>query len=243
MNFSSISHSSLCTVISTVPPPQSKTIITLFLIICYLTVDSASYRHWIEAPSGSRHSNRFCELMVSTSPASTAAFRMKFLCYSLHKAGTVRTHLIFAAIILPTCSRSFCMACSLMNLKVAEMTLKSSIYLPSTDLAILFMWRRCILYWNNAKVYILEKHGSVTIFNDFSILLKCIDSKLKEIAFIIEENGGGGFLIITTITWIKDLDSYFAILIKMFRSNCISTILDKNHTQRHQFRNQSRPHG
>lgn len=85
------------------------------------------------------------------------------------------------------------------------------------------MWRRCILYWNNAKVYILEEQGNVTIFNNLSILLKRIDSKLKEIAFIIEENGGGGFLIITAITGIKDLDSYFAILIKVFGSDCVST--------------------
>jgi hypothetical protein len=73
-------------------------------------------------------------------------------------------------------------------------------------------------------MYILEEQGSVTILNDLSILLKRIDSKLKEIAFIIEENGGGGFLIITTITGIKNLDSYFAILIKVFRSDCVSTI-------------------
>lgn len=71
--------------------------------------------------------------------ASTAAFRMKFLCYSLQRAGTVSTHLILVATIFPTCSLNFWIACSPIYRRVIEITLKSSNYLPSTDFAILFI--------------------------------------------------------------------------------------------------------
>lgn len=153
MNLSSISHNSLWTVISTVPPPQSNTMTTLPFTICSFTLDSASYLHWIEAPSGSRHNNKFWEFIDSINLASTAAFLIKFLCSSLHNAGTVRTHLIFVATIFPTCSLNFCIACYPIYLSVIEMTLKSSIYLPSTVFAILSMWSKCILYWIIDKLH------------------------------------------------------------------------------------------
>jgi hypothetical protein len=67
--------------------------------------------------------------------------------------------------------------------------------------------------------------------------LKRVDSKLKEISFIIKENGGGRLLIITSITGVKDLNSYFSILIKVFGSDRVATLLRQNDTQRHRFQN------
>ena len=146
MNFSSTSQSNLWTVMSTVPPPQSKTITMLFFTICSLTVFSASSRHWIEAPSGSKQSNRFWLLTFYIIPAETAAFLMKSLCYSLQRAGTVKTHLILAGTTLPTCYWSFCKAWDEIYLRVYLITSRRGRVLPSTDLASEFMWRRCILY-------------------------------------------------------------------------------------------------
>ena len=145
MNFSCTSQFNLCTVISIVPPPQSSTITTEPLPIYALKDGSASSRHCMDAPSGSKHSNKFDALVFSTIPASTAAFLMKYLCSSLHKAGTVMTHLILAGINFPNYSFNLFAACCDTNLRVWDIKTKRGISLPSTDLACESRWRRFIL--------------------------------------------------------------------------------------------------
>jgi len=78
--------------------------------------------------------------------ACTAALRMKSLCYSLQRAGTVRTHLILAGTIFPTCSFNLARACVLMNLSVFYTTFSSGISRLSMALALVCMCSRCILY-------------------------------------------------------------------------------------------------
>lgn len=120
--------------------------ITLPFVICSFTDWSASSRHWIDAPSGSRQSNRFELLVDSTIPAATAAFLMNSLCSSLHKAGTVSTHLIFEGTSLPICYFSFLRACCEINCKVCLTTSISDNYLPSTETAFVCICNKCILY-------------------------------------------------------------------------------------------------
>ena len=157
MNFSSISHNNLCTVMSTVPPPQSNTITTLFFIICSLTDFYASSLHWMEAPSGSRQRRRFWLFAFSIIPAETAAFLINILCSSLHRAGTVNTQRIFANTTLPTCSCNFWIAWFEMYFNVCLITYIRGKVRPSTDFASEFIWRRCILYWIRYICYILEE--------------------------------------------------------------------------------------
>ena len=145
-NLSSTSHCNLCTVISTVPPPQSNTITTFYFPNWFRTAGSESYRHWIEAPSGSRQSKRFVLLTESVISAWWAAFLINNLCSSLQRAGTVRTHRILAAATFPTCYLSLARACWLMNLRVCSMTVRRGSYRPSMDLALVCIWSRCILY-------------------------------------------------------------------------------------------------
>lgn len=152
-NFSSTSQSNLWTVISTVPPPQSKTITTFPHPSCSRTDVYASSLHWIEAPSGSRHNSRFWLLVESIISAWTAAFLMKSLCSSLQRAGTVSTHLIFAGTIFPTCSFNLLSACWLMKRRVCYTTFSRGISLPSIDLAFVCMWSRCILYWISLSLH------------------------------------------------------------------------------------------
>lgn len=89
------------------------------------------------------------------------------------------------------------------------------------------------------KKYILKKKSSVTIFNYFSIFLKRIDTKIYEVSIIVKKNYSGSFLIVSTITWIKNLYSNFSILIKMFWSDCVTTV-NLMVTLRLQFQNQLR---
>ena len=126
-------HVSLCTVISTVPPPQSSTMTTLSLTIWAFTVGSLSSLHYIEAPSGSRLSNRLLEFWSSMMPASCAALRMKNLCSSLQRAGTVKTHLTFVLTTLPTYSVNFSIALSAMYFKLSDMTFMRGSSRPSSD--------------------------------------------------------------------------------------------------------------
>ena len=134
-NRSSGLHVSLWTVISTVPPPQSRTMTTLSFTIYVLTVCSLSSLHWMLAPSGSRLSRRLLEFWSSMIPACSAALRMKNLCSSLHKAGTVKTHLTFVLTTLPTYSVSFAMALSAIYFKLSAMTFISGSSRPSSDIA------------------------------------------------------------------------------------------------------------
>jgi len=139
---------------STVPPPQSSTITTFPFPNCSFTVCYASYLHWIEAPYGSRQSKRFWLLMLYVIPAWKAAFLIKSLCYSLQRAGTVRTQRILDEDILPTCYFSLFRACSLMKRKVLSITFKRGISLPSRDWAVVCICKRCILYWIDPQIHI-----------------------------------------------------------------------------------------
>ena len=151
-NFSSTSHCNLWIVISTVPPPQSRTMTTFPFPSCVLTAFSESSLHWMEAPSGSRQRRRFVLLTESVSSAWKAAFLMNNLCSSLHKAGTVRTHRILAEVTFPTCSLNFAKACWLMKRRVCYITVKRGIYRPSIALAAVCMCNKCILYWLMAEI-------------------------------------------------------------------------------------------
>lgn len=71
-------------------------------------------------------------LRSSIIPASTAAFRIKCLCSSDQRAGTVRTHLILVLTTLPTYSDNFSNAFSAMYFKLWEMTFMRGSCLPST---------------------------------------------------------------------------------------------------------------
>ncbi len=130
---------------STVPPPQSKTITTLSFVNCYFTTSSESSQHYIDAPSGSKQSKRLGLICSVTIPASIKAFRMKCLCSSLHKAGTVSTHLIHVFTTLPICSCSFKIALSAMCLKDSEITHIRGICLPSSEIANSSICSKCIL--------------------------------------------------------------------------------------------------
>ena len=79
----------------------------------------------------SRLKNKFDEFSSGTSPASTAAFLIKNLCSSLHKAGTVMTHRIFVATIFPTYSYNLFNAFSPTYLKVSLITVINGSCLPS----------------------------------------------------------------------------------------------------------------
>jgi|688.fasta_scaffold160765_2 nitrate reductase NapE component len=100
---------------STVPPPQSSTITVASLTICSFNAGSLSSLHYIEAPSGSKQSNKFELEDSSTMPACLAAYRMKDLCSSDQRAGTVSTHLILVFTTFPTYSVNFSKAFSAIN--------------------------------------------------------------------------------------------------------------------------------
>jgi hypothetical protein len=61
----------------------------------------------------------------------------------------------------------------------------------------------------------LEEEGCVAVLNDFSIFLQRIVPKINKVAVVIEEDGGGRFLVIAAIAGIEHFDSNFAILIGM----------------------------
>lgn len=131
--------------ISTVPPPQSSTITTLSFVSYYLTTSSESSQHCIEAPSGSKHKSKFGFIVSSMMPASRKAFHMKCLCSSLHRAGTVSTHLILVLTTLPICSVNFKIALSAMYLRDSEITLIRGIVHPSSEIAFSSICSKCIL--------------------------------------------------------------------------------------------------
>ena len=60
---------------------------------------------------------------------------------------------------------------------------------------------------NKLKLYVLEEQGLALIFHNLGIALEGIDAEIHELAIVIEEDGGGGFLIITSIAGIEDLYS------------------------------------
>jgi nucleoside-diphosphate-sugar epimerase len=74
------------------------------------------------------------------------SFLMNNLCSSLHSAGTVSTHLILAKTTFPIYSFNLASALVAMNLRVSVIITISEISLPSTDLALRFICKRCILY-------------------------------------------------------------------------------------------------
>lgn len=63
------------------------------------------------------------------------------------------------------------------------------------------------------KKYVLEKHCCVTVLDDFCVFLKGIGSKFEKVAFVVEKDGCGCFLVISSIAGVKDLDSDFSVLI------------------------------
>ena len=70
--------------------------------------------------------------------------------------------------------------------------------------------------------YILKEHGCVSILNNLGIFLEGVDSKVKEVAFIVEEDGSGCFLVVAAIARVEYLYADFSVLIGMPGGNCIS---------------------
>ena len=70
----------------------------------------------------------------------------------------------------------------------------------------------------------MKKHCSISIFNDLSVFLQCIDAKINEFALIIEEYGCRGFLVIASVAGIKNLDADFSILVWMSWSDSVSEL-------------------
>jgi hypothetical protein len=51
--------------------------------------------------------------------------------------------------------------------------------------------------------------------------------EIDKIAVVIEENGGGGFLVIATIAGIEHLYSDFAILVGVPGGYCVTEVLER----------------
>ena len=66
----------------------------------------------------------------------------------------------------------------------------------------------------------MEEIGGSSVLYNLCVFLDCVDSEIKKLFIVVKEYGGWCFLIITTITRIKDLDSYFSLLIGEFGSDC-----------------------